>query len=98
MTFSIPTFWFKSVPRQAMQGSNKLSQTTSRLIDGLEATREELPAIQRSREKLEPVTQSLKIVSGAPPARVNMEIKFGVLYRIYLRAVLTRLWSANSRE
>ena len=50
-----------------MRGSNKLSQTTSRLIDGLEATREELPAIQRSREELEPVTQSLKIVSGAPP-------------------------------
>ena len=43
--------------------SNKLPQTISRLIDRLEATREDLHSIQRSLEELEPVAQSLKIVS-----------------------------------
>ncbi len=46
-----------------MRRSNKLPQTISRLIDRLEAAREELQAIQRSLEELEPVAQSLKIVS-----------------------------------
>ena len=46
-----------------MRRSNKLPQTITRLIDRLEATREELHAIQRSLEELEPVAQSLKIVS-----------------------------------
>ena len=45
-----------------MRRSNKLPQTISRLIDRLEATREELLTIQRSLEELEPVAQSLKIV------------------------------------
>jgi hypothetical protein len=46
-----------------MLRSNKLPQTISRLIDRLEATREELHSIQSSLEELEPVAQSPKIVS-----------------------------------
>jgi hypothetical protein len=46
-----------------MRRSNKLPHTISRLIDRLEATREELQAIQRSLEEFEPIAQSLKIVS-----------------------------------
>jgi hypothetical protein len=46
-----------------MPRSDKLPHTISRLIDRLEATREELHAIQRSLEEFEPIAQSLKIVS-----------------------------------
>ena len=46
-----------------MRRSNKFPRTISRLIDRLEATREDLHSIQRSLEELEPVAQSLKIVS-----------------------------------
>ena len=53
----------KSVISSTMRRANKSPQTISRLLDRLEATREELLTIQRSLEELEPIAQSLKIVS-----------------------------------
>jgi hypothetical protein len=57
----------KSVLCWTMRQSNKSPKTISRLIDRLEAAREELLTIQRSFEELEAVSESLsgpgKIVS-----------------------------------
>jgi hypothetical protein len=57
----------KSVFFWTMRQSNESPKTISRLIDRLEAAREELLTIQRSLEELEAVSESLtgpgKIVS-----------------------------------
>src|SRR5882757_8310651 len=64
----VPTFGHeKAYSAWAMRQSNKSPKTISRLIDRLEAAREELLKIQRSLEELEAVSESLtgpgKIVS-----------------------------------